>query len=350
MVNSIARRVFTRGLSAPLARLLIGLAFVIASAPMLYDVFGESVDPVGLRHVGISTDCRKSFFVKAGLVVTAEGDANVHLKIGPDDPEAIGTSCKKLQVWLPGVISSATALLEEPQWGEKVYGLAKPSEPAPASAASSADHFNNAGVDFVLIDLVAVRKRLDRYPHWEGATFAVQATIPRLLFSRTYSTKMLNLTVQHEPGAVAHVTTDEEKGAPSELPAPWRIDAAMALDKLFQISSDGTKYAPRYRSDGIDLTIPTNSDGDAEITMMLENTERARTRDVRNVFAGAIMAAGIAILVDFGVDLVGLIAERGRTPPEAGAELVRAANVERARRRVAWRAAKLRRSTGATKR
>jgi hypothetical protein len=88
---------------------------------------------------------------------------------------------------------------------------------------------------------------------------------------------------------------------------PWNIDAAILLDKVYQITGAWSEYVHRLLSDEqTEISIAPKLAGSASI--FLENTRRMRTRDVQVVVAGALMTTGLSILADFSIEIVALLA------------------------------------------
>jgi hypothetical protein len=289
----------------PLTRLLLAIALLLWSGPKLYAIFGESVDRLGVRKITIATDCREPFIVEAGVGVSGEGDGSVNLQIEPERIDDLGIKCKQLRVDVPGAIQIVEIVRDDPTDADIPYRLGV------VDPRTSADIFSysNLGQGTVFFDLTAIRTSLigtrRRPPNY--LRVHVSARVPHFLFSNSYSAKLLNLAIEHQPGWITHTLTAEEKDQPfpPNTPAPWAISAHVLMDTVYGLPSDASQYSPVVQQNGVVLTAPTTT-GDAAFRLKLENSENSKRRDVMNVFAGAMLATGIAILADFLVDLIDL--------------------------------------------
>lgn len=296
------RRIYKSPLFPLVVRLAVSAAVLLLSIPRLVAVYEESGEPKTLREVTIESDCYDSFSVKGVWFVTSTEQADFRFDIAPDSAAGFGESCTKLAISIPGEISGVKVVRTTSRaLDDTLYPTARGQEPKSKEDVTGFQvHGGNAALDLTAI--ASKYEARDASPAMEDAYVEVTGSDPHFLISRTYNNKLIHVGFLTGPNGLLHRPLKAKR-------QPWTIEVSLFLDKTYQVTNSWTAYEPQFLPDGQTLVkVDPKMNGAASI--FLENMEHTRTRDLQVVFTGALMATGIAIFLDFVIQLSTFLARR----------------------------------------
>lgn len=293
-------------------RLVISCALLGWSAPQLYEIFTSQSGKIGFDFVKVGVDCTEPMDVAAIVVVGADDSAIVHLSIGfsgdnvkfPDDCTTIVTLMGIGDMQFTRAFARAVASPSETYpvpFEGGVKGIPALVDPS----SLRVPRLRNPSIQFSLPKIISYLTEKGIYGKAK-IEFVVEMMSPDFLSVRTYSARTMHYGIfQMYPGYGSNS---------GKLKLPWSLRTEIELDPVYDVTGSAKTYDMSATIDG-GLTLTRRYDASSSDLLFLQNSEKARTKDLRIVFAGGLLATGAGILCDLLVDLGAWLRSRRKASP-----------------------------------
>src|SRR5262249_50053344 len=154
-------------------------------------------------------------------------------------------------------------------------------------------------------DLESLDAAMTKARYGTGTPYiSVRGKIRGLLASRTFVKKVFEIVISG--GGEGEINTGRLKEQ-----QPWHHDVSVILGPAYELTSTPLqKYKAALMAPNFTLIEFSENGPLASGLFFLDNTEHARVRDVRILYAGALFATAAAVFTEFLVDVASLMRRR----------------------------------------